>query len=129
MIIEKKFHETYHNFDREIVLEIIDIFLNEYDDRIEKLTTFLKTENIEQIYKSAHAFKGVISNFETDCEAYHEISELETIARQYLQKKTENPDFSDGVLLNKLTKLLAGFKNHSKEMYIQLKKMRPVYAD
>lgn len=128
MINEEKFKKTYKNFDREIVFEIIDIFLNEYDDRIKKLKDFLSSGNLEELSKSAHAFKGVISNFETECTAYDEIAAIENLTRNYFTRKDHADD--DGRKLQKnLEEILASFSKNSRQMYHQLKRMREDYAD
>lgn len=129
MIIEKKFEKTYKNFDREIVREIIDIFLIEYDERIEKLNTFLISKNYDELSKSAHAFKGVISNFETECAAYNEIAEIENIIRNYTKKKQEDDTFEDPKLHGKLSQIFSSFMKNSKQMYFQLEKMRLKFLD
>jgi HPt (histidine-containing phosphotransfer) domain-containing protein len=129
MINEEKFKKTYENFDREIVFEIIDIFLNEYDERVNKLNNLLNSGNLEELSKCAHAFKGVISNFETECAAYQEISEIEILIRNYLNKKDRELEGEDQYLQEKLSEIMNSFSKNSRQMLVQLKKMRTGYAD
>jgi len=129
MINEEKFHATYRNFDREIVLEIIDIFLKEYDDRVEKLVTFYTTGNYDELSKTAHAFRGVISNFETDCAAYHQISDLENSTRELLEHKNTSTAIDENHYRIMFGELLAAFKVTSKQMFKQLQNMRAGYMD
>ena len=131
MINEKKFADTYVHFDRETVVEIIDIFLEEYNERIEKITKQLKNRDFEELKKSAHAFKGVIANFETECNAYDEISEILEESHQL----AENEDFDDMTeeeqeeILEKLSIKFSAFKRNSRQMYKQLKEIRKNYED
>lgn len=131
MINEKKFADTYVHFDRETVVEIIDIFLEEYNERIEKITKQLKNKNFEELKKSAHAFKGVIANFETDCNAYDEISEI----LEESHRLAESEDFDDMTeeeqeeILEKLRIKFSAFKRNSRQMYNQLKEIRKNYED
>lgn len=131
MINEVKFAETYVHFDRETVVEIIDIFMEEYDERIEKITRQLKTRDFEELQKSAHAFKGVISNFETECEAYEEISEILEESHNLLadNKIDEMSEEEKDKLAKKLLEKFEAFKKHSRQMYFQLKEIRKNYID
>ncbi len=131
MINEVKFAETYVHFDRETVVEIIDIFIEEYDERIEKITRQLKTKNFEELKKSAHAFKGVIANFETECAAYEEINEILEESHYLLDnnKFDEMNEQQQGELVNKLLVKFDSFKKHSRQLYFQLKEIRKNYTD
>lgn len=131
MINKEKFAETYVHFDRETVVEIIDIFLEEYDERIEKITKQLKTKDFEELKKSSHAFKGVIANFETECEAYDEITEImETTHGLFENDEIEKMnDVEKEELAEELLTKFNVFKKHSRQMYNQLKEIRENYVD
>jgi HPt (histidine-containing phosphotransfer) domain-containing protein len=131
MINEEKFAETYSHFDKETVVEIIDIFIEEYDERIEKITRQLKTKDFEELKKSAHAFKGVVANFETECVAYEEITSImeEThnlFENNIIDEMTE--DKKDELAADLMTKF-ESFKRHSRQLYNQLKQIRNNYID
>ncbi len=129
MIKEEKFAETYEIFDKETVVEIIDLFVNEYDTRIEKLSTCLDKQNFLELQKYAHAFRGVISNFETECKAYDEITEIETECRNLVMDNVTLDDDSKKELAEKLLKTFISFKRNSKQIYNQLKDIRKNYAN
>lgn len=131
MINEEKFADTYVHFDRETVVEIIDIFLEEYNERIERISRQLKTKDFEELKKSAHAFKGVIANFETDCKAYDEISEILDEVHQLLEDDNLEDMGEEEMdeLMETLQKKFNSFKRHSRQMYNQLKEIRKNYAD
>ena len=63
MIDKAIFTSNYEIFDKEIVSEIIAIYITEYPDRMTKLEELIKQGNMDQIYKSAHSLKGVTANF------------------------------------------------------------------
>jgi len=127
MIQEEKFAETYKIFDRETVVEIIDLFINEYNTRIEKLSTFLDSRDFMELQKCTHAFKGVISNFETECKAYDEITEIETECRNLALDNITLDEESTEELAEKLLKIFNSFKKNSKQIYNQLKDIRKNY--
>ncbi|HNW72964.1 MAG: Hpt domain-containing protein [Bacteroidales bacterium] len=63
MIDRKKFNENFQYFDKEIIIEIIDIFFSEYDERFEKLSKNVKEQDFVQLKFNAHSLKGVVANF------------------------------------------------------------------
>ncbi len=132
MINEEKFAENYVHFDREIVVEIIDIFIEEYDERIEKISHHLKTKNPDELLKCAHAFKGVISNFETECSAYTEIAEMETASHVFTHNFTSEAGSSnekEDEYYKQLEEVFVSFKKNSKKILYQLKDLRKNYTD
>jgi len=129
MIKEEKFAETYEIFDKETVVEIIDLFIKEYDSRIEKLSAFLDARDFLELQKCAHAFKGVISNFETECKAYEEITEIENECRNLVLEKIILDEDSKEDLAEKLSKMFISFKRNSKQIYYQLKDIRKNYTN
>ena len=66
MINKKTFAENYEIFDKEIVREIIEIYLHEYPERIANLRTNIHQNDFESLYKNAHSLKGVTANFFDD---------------------------------------------------------------
>ncbi len=63
-VIDKtQFTETFQYFDNEIVVEIIDIFLNEYPERIEALKKSIDDTDYDNLKFNSHSIKGVIANF------------------------------------------------------------------
>lgn len=63
MIDRKKFNENFQYFEKEIVVEIIDIFQSEYDERFKTLRGNIEKLDFAQIKFSAHSLKGVVANF------------------------------------------------------------------
>jgi len=57
------FAENFHYFDKEVTLEILDMFFTEYPERLEKLKRFIASGDLESTRLTAHSLKGVISNF------------------------------------------------------------------
>ncbi len=63
-VIDKEaFLDTFQYFDKPIVLEIIDIFINEHPVRIERIENAIKTKDFDTLKFDAHSLKGVIANF------------------------------------------------------------------
>ncbi|RLD44755.1 MAG: hypothetical protein DRI86_06685 [Bacteroidetes bacterium] len=63
VIDKEQFTETFQYFDNEIVVEIIDIFLNEYPERIEALNASIKNVDYDSLKFNSHSIKGVVANF------------------------------------------------------------------
>ncbi|MDA3906869.1 MAG: Hpt domain-containing protein [Bacteroidales bacterium] len=63
MIDKAVFNSNYEIFDKEIVSEIITIYIAEYPDRIAKLENLINLGDLDQVYKTAHSLKGVTANF------------------------------------------------------------------
>jgi HPt (histidine-containing phosphotransfer) domain-containing protein len=64
MVINKEqFQENFKFFDKEIIVEIIDLFVDEFDERMLNLKSNIEASDMEQLIFHAHSLKGVISNF------------------------------------------------------------------
>jgi len=63
-VIDKQlFDDSFQYFDKEIVAEIIDIFLGEYNDRLKSISESISTNNFQDLKFAAHSLKGVVANF------------------------------------------------------------------
>ncbi len=63
IIDEKAFTETFQYFDSSIVLEIIDIFIQEYPARIASIRNDIANGDFARLKFDAHSLKGVVANF------------------------------------------------------------------
>lgn len=63
IIDEQQFNESFGFFDKEIVLEIIDIFLGEYEDRLNTIKKAIDELDFPNLKFHAHSIKGVVANF------------------------------------------------------------------
>ncbi len=86
MIDKKQFLENFQYFDNEIVLEIINIFIDEYPERMETLRKNIAEKDFDQIKFNAHSLKGVVANFVAP--------EVQELARQ-LEIKGASEDMED----------------------------------
>jgi HPt (histidine-containing phosphotransfer) domain-containing protein len=55
--------ETFQYFDKSIVVEIIDIFIDEYPERMSDLKNDIDQKDFTKLKFDAHSLKGVIANF------------------------------------------------------------------
>lgn len=63
-VIDKQvFMDTFQYFDKPIVVEIIDIFINEYPERMNTLKRDIDNLDFKSLKFDAHSLKGVVSNF------------------------------------------------------------------
>ena len=63
VIDREKFIENFQYFDKEIVNDIINIFIDEYPERMSTLQKNVEEKDFEQLRFNAHSLKGVIANF------------------------------------------------------------------
>lgn len=63
LINDQSFNESFSYFDKEIVVEIIDIFLNEYEDRLSTIKKCIDDVDFQNLKFQAHSLKGVVANF------------------------------------------------------------------
>lgn len=86
-IIEKdRFQENFQYFDKEVVLEIINIFIDEYPERMLTIKKNIDQNNFDQLRFNAHSLKGVVANFIAP--------EVQGIART-LEMKGSNKDMEN----------------------------------
>lgn len=86
-IIEKeRFQENFQYFDKEVVLEIINIFIDEYPDRMNSIKENIEQKDFDQLRFNAHSLKGVVANFIAP--------EVQMLARA-MEMKGTNKDMQD----------------------------------
>ncbi|HJN06862.1 MAG TPA: Hpt domain-containing protein [Bacteroidales bacterium] len=108
-INKAQFIENFQYFDKEIVLEIIDIFLKEYPERIKTIAADIEAGDCDNLKFNAHSIKGVIANFVAP--------DAEQCARELEIMATEKN--MDGV-----KELFVEFKESSESMVDELKELR-----
>jgi HPt (histidine-containing phosphotransfer) domain-containing protein len=64
MIDRQKLNQNFQYFDKETIIEIIDIFFEEYPERMGKLKKNIEDLDFVQLKFNAHSLKGVIANFQ-----------------------------------------------------------------
>ncbi len=113
MIDKATFNSNYEIFDKEIVKEIIDIYISEYPERMVNLEKNIKEGDLDSLYKNAHSMKGVTANFfDKDTEEY---------ARQ-LESKGKEGDSSG------LEEIFVELKRASESLVDELKALGEEYS-
>lgn len=114
MVIDKeKFQENFKYFDKELIVEIIDMFINEHPDRMIQIKKNIEELDMETLKFNAHSFKGVIANF---------MAELPKLHAKTLEEKAK---------LNDQNGLNEDYKNLSEsttELLDNLKEIRIIYS-
>ncbi|MBU1369517.1 MAG: Hpt domain-containing protein [Bacteroidetes bacterium] len=114
-VIDKSaFLDTFQYFDKPIVIEIIDIFINEQPERMEKIEKAIKNKDFTALKFDAHSLKGVIANFVAE--------EPHQIAKQLEMKGAEQDD-SD------LEELFASLQTATEALLDDLKELRPDFEE
>ena len=63
MIDRQKLNQNFQYFDKETIIEIIDIFFSEYPERVEKIQKNISEKDFIQLKFNTHSLKGVVANF------------------------------------------------------------------
>lgn len=63
MIDRTRFKENFIYLDKEVIVEIIDIFLGEYEERLMAIEKNISELDFTGLKFNAHSLKGVVSNF------------------------------------------------------------------
>jgi len=113
MIDKATFASNYEIFDKEIVKEIIEIYIQEYPDRMVKLEKDIQDVDLDSLYKDAHSLKGVTANFFD--------KDTEELARQ-LEAKGKNGDSSG------IAELFGQLKESSQRLIEELKDLLLEYS-
>ncbi|MBN2614066.1 MAG: Hpt domain-containing protein [Bacteroidales bacterium] len=111
-ISKDQFIENFQYFDKEVVLEIINIFIDEYPERLQTLRKNIDDGDFDQLRFNAHSIKGVIANFVAP--------EVQNLAKE-LEMKGTNKE-TEGV--NDLYDL---FKEKADQMMDELKEIKKHY--
>jgi len=110
MIDRKKFDENFKYFEKEIIVEIIDIFQSEYDERFITLRENVRKLDFVQIKFNAHSLKGVVANFmePVTIELARQLDEkAKNKEVSGLNQLFEELEKSSGILLEELLKIKA----------------------
>ena len=59
----EQFNENFQYYDEAIIREVIDMFVEEYDDRISILKKNIEDKDFTNLAFNAHSFKSVIGNY------------------------------------------------------------------
>ncbi len=130
MIDTDAFKERYSDFDNEIVLDILDMFISGYDEYIKALSSSIDNSDLSALKKSTHAFKGIIGNIEADCSAFRELDRIETMSEQLIQ-----PDQIEGIendegfrtATSAIGTQFEEFRRSSHQLLVETKKLKLEY--
>lgn len=75
-----QFNENFQYYDKEIITEVINIFVGEYDVRICILQKNIDEKDYTNLAFNAHSFKSVIGNYMAP-RAYELTRKLEELAK------------------------------------------------
>lgn len=115
MVINKEqFQENFKFFDKEIIVEIIDLFIGEFDERMKNLKENIDTLDRKSLAFHAHSIKGVISNFVADVPR--------ELARQLEENAKQSPPSELLEIYHKLYKSTA-------QLIEELKAIREIYEN
>ncbi|RLD91690.1 MAG: hypothetical protein DRJ09_00335 [Bacteroidetes bacterium] len=114
MIIDKdQFRENFEFFDKEIVIDIINMFVDEYPERMQKIKQNIDDKDFDNLKFNAHSLKGVVSNF---------VAEEARAAAKRLEDKGTNKDDSD------LDTLFADLQQKTKQVIDELSELKKEFV-
>ncbi|NWJ50710.1 MAG: Hpt domain-containing protein [Bacteroidetes bacterium] len=120
MIEKQLFLDTFKAFDKEVVVEIINIFFEEYPERFSKMDKNIAELNFKELAFNAHSLKGVVSNFAAPI-----LFELAREVENYSTTLRDNNNQSD--IIEKLIYTYPKMKRATAELYTDLKEMEKYY--
>jgi HPt (histidine-containing phosphotransfer) domain-containing protein len=120
MVNKQVFIDTYQYFDKSVILEIIDIFIDECPDRLVTLEQNIREANFDKLRFNAHSLKGVVANFSAPV-AFEKVKYLEKTAADLVDNN--GAGFNQEELLTNL----ATIKEMVFEMMNDLKQLKVDY--
>jgi HPt (histidine-containing phosphotransfer) domain-containing protein len=108
MINREKFDETFHYFDKDVIVNIIDLFEKGLSERLEKIQKNINEQDFEDLVINIHSLKSVTGPFMA-VEPYELICKIEELANQGsiqdLQELYEKLKTSMDELVSELTEI------------------------
>jgi len=77
----EQFNENFQYYDRDTIREVVDNFLEEYEDRLVTLEKNISESDFTQLSFNAHSLKSVIGNFMAP-RPYELCRKIEELAKQ-----------------------------------------------
>ncbi len=130
MINRGKFKECYSDFDKDIVLDILDMFINDYSGRIKKLSGYIDDRSPSFLKNEAHAFKSVIGNIETDCIVFAQLELIEGICGELLDAGKSEEKLTaeaENRKYNEIIKEFRQLKTSSSQLLAETRELRLLY--
>ena len=108
MIDRQKFDDTFQYFDKEVILNIIDIFEKELPERLEKIQKNIREGDFYALAFNAHSLKSITGTFLAS-EPSKLAKKIEELAirgtSQGLQELCDKLRAAEGELLRELTEI------------------------
>lgn len=98
MEIDKEaLQKSFKLYDKDVIVEIIDLFFEEYPERVKSLEEAINQKDYDLLKTTAHSLKGVISHFHAeeprslakeleDKGTNHDMTGVESVFRQLKEK-------------------------------------------
>jgi len=84
-----QFNENFQYYDKEVITEVVNIFINEYDARISALQKNIDEKDYTKLAFNAHSFKSVIGNYMAS-KPYELARKLEELANNNSEEGIQN---------------------------------------
>ncbi|MBW6492210.1 MAG: Hpt domain-containing protein [Lentimicrobium sp.] len=89
MVDKKLFHDAYQYLEKSVIVEIIDIFFEEFPGRLLNLKNNVNEADFVKLRFNAHSLKGVVSSFAA-AQVYEKARNLEKKATELIENRGEN---------------------------------------
>ena len=80
-----EFNEYFKYFDKDIITEVINIFISEYDERMSTIEKNIFDKDFVNLKFHAHALKGIVANYK----APYVVELLQSLEDMAKEKKEE----------------------------------------
>ena len=128
MINRETFKAHYSDFDKDIVLDILDMFITDYNQKISRLSKGINQNDPELLKKDAHSFMGILGNIEANCLAFEQIARIEELAEGLTDDEENNKELKKAKY-DELRKQFVLFKHSSSQLLNDAKELRKHYLD
>ncbi len=107
VVNKQEFFKIYKFFEKDILIEIIDIFIHEAPEKIESLYNDMNSNNLINFHFNAHSLKGTIGNFCAPV-AFQMAKDLEKTSNLLLEIKKDK--ISDNIMNSKILEITGSEK-------------------
>lgn len=126
MINLQNFNETFKYFDKQVIVEIIDLFIAEYPHRCLLLDQYCESRNYAELNRAAHSLKGVLASF-LAVEAQQHARELEDFTGAIVNGSRSNVLSADQIHEH-VVDITSNLKSASGRVVEVLKELRNNYV-
>jgi len=123
MIDRQQLHEFIKYYGKDILIEISDMLISEYDERFRNLKANVAARNYKDLQFNAHSLKGVIANF-MDPVTIEQSKRLDQLAKTAIEHWEKSDETTRKEIEAGIEKALIDIEKSSALLIEELKKIK-----